>query len=179
MLPAKTRCPTDRSERCWRSRSSQSPCSPGVIGQGVMVFIMTATPLSMHNVDGHTLGETARVIQAHVIAMYLPSLAAAPLIKRFRHDQADDRGRAGHGRHHRNCAVGPLGPPTIGGRWYCSGWAGIFCSSAVRRNSYWPIGRASGSAPRRSTTSASSACPRRRAFSPGRSCTTSAGRPCC
>ena len=55
----------------------------GVIGQGVMVFIMTATPLSMHNVDGHTLGETARVIQAHVIAMYLPSLAAAPLIKRF------------------------------------------------------------------------------------------------
>ena len=55
----------------------------GVIGQGVMVFIMTATPLSMHNVDGHTLGETARVIQAHVIAMYLPSLVSAPLISRF------------------------------------------------------------------------------------------------
>ena len=54
-----------------------------VVGQGAMVFIMTATPISMHNVDGHTLAETARVIQAHVIAMYLPSLISAPLISRF------------------------------------------------------------------------------------------------
>ncbi len=55
----------------------------GVIGQGVMIFIMTATPISMHVVDGHSIDDTARVIQAHVVAMYLPSLASAPLIERF------------------------------------------------------------------------------------------------
>ena len=55
----------------------------GVVGQGVMVFIMTATPISMHVLDGHGIDDTARVIQAHVVAMYLPSLASAPLIQRF------------------------------------------------------------------------------------------------
>ena len=55
----------------------------GVVGQGVMTFIMTATPLSMHVMDGHGIDETAGVIRAHVIAMYLPSLVSAPLINRF------------------------------------------------------------------------------------------------
>lgn len=55
----------------------------GMIGQGVMVFIMTATPLSMHVVDGHSIAEAANVVRAHVIAMYLPSLISAPLIGRF------------------------------------------------------------------------------------------------
>ena len=55
----------------------------GVVGQGAMIFIMTATPISMHVVDGHSIDDTARVIQAHVVAMYLPSLASAPLIQRF------------------------------------------------------------------------------------------------
>lgn len=55
----------------------------GVVGQGAMVFIMTATPIAMHVQDGHDLAATARVIQAHVIAMYLPSLASAFLIGRF------------------------------------------------------------------------------------------------
>ncbi len=55
----------------------------GVVGQGVMTFVMTATPLSMHAVDGHNIAETASVIRTHVIAMYLPSLISAPLINRF------------------------------------------------------------------------------------------------
>ena len=55
----------------------------GVVGYGVMMFVMTATPISMHVVDGHSIDATARVIQAHVVAMYLPSLASAPLIQRF------------------------------------------------------------------------------------------------
>ena len=55
----------------------------GVVGHGAMVFIMTATPIAMHVQDGHGLVETARVIQAHVVAMYLPSLASAFLIGRF------------------------------------------------------------------------------------------------
>jgi MFS family permease len=51
-----------------------------MVGQGVMTFVMTATPVSMHVVDGHTLADTAAVIRAHVIAMYLPSLFSALLI---------------------------------------------------------------------------------------------------
>lgn len=53
----------------------------GVVGQGVMVFIMIATLVNMHVVDGHGLAEVARVVQAHVAAMYLPSLASAFLIR--------------------------------------------------------------------------------------------------
>lgn len=52
-------------------------------GYGVMVFLMTATPVSMHVIDGHALGHTAAVIQVHIAAMYLPSLASGWLIHRF------------------------------------------------------------------------------------------------
>ena len=54
-----------------------------VVGQGAMVFVMTATPLSMHVVDGYSIEDTARVVQAHVVAMYLPSLVSAPLLARL------------------------------------------------------------------------------------------------
>ena len=53
------------------------------MGQGVMAFMMTAAPLAMHVVDGHSLAATAAVIQAHVLAMYAPSLVAGGLIMRF------------------------------------------------------------------------------------------------
>lgn len=52
----------------------------GVVGQGIMTFIMTATPVSMHVVDGHSMADTSGVIRAHVLAMYAPSLASALLI---------------------------------------------------------------------------------------------------
>lgn len=52
----------------------------GVVGQGVMTFVMTATPVSMHVVDGHNLADTASVIRAHVLAMYVPSLFSGLLI---------------------------------------------------------------------------------------------------
>ena len=55
----------------------------GVVGQGVMTYLMTATPVSMHVVEGHDIAETAGVIRAHVVAMYVPSLASAVLIGRF------------------------------------------------------------------------------------------------
>lgn len=41
----------------------------------VMSFIMTATPISMHQHSGHSLEVTKVVIQFHIAAMYLPSLA--------------------------------------------------------------------------------------------------------
>jgi MFS family permease len=54
----------------------------GVVAYGVMTLIMTATPLSMHVNEGFSIEETSSVIRAHVLAMYLPSLAAGFLIER-------------------------------------------------------------------------------------------------
>jgi MFS family permease len=55
----------------------------GVTGYGVMTFIMTATPISMHVLDGHDMQATASVIRSHVIAMYAPSLVSGYLIERL------------------------------------------------------------------------------------------------
>ncbi|MEM9100834.1 MAG: MFS transporter [Pseudomonadota bacterium] len=55
------------------------------IAYGIMSFIMTATPLSMHNYYGHSLESTKWVIQSHVAAMFLPSLASALLISKMGH----------------------------------------------------------------------------------------------
>lgn len=53
------------------------------IGYAVMSFIMTATPVSMHVMDGHSLGHTKSVIQSHIVAMFLPSLITAWIIKKL------------------------------------------------------------------------------------------------
>lgn len=53
------------------------------IGYAVMSYIMTATPVSMHVMQGHTLVETKWVIQSHILAMFLPSLISGHLISRF------------------------------------------------------------------------------------------------
>lgn len=53
------------------------------IGYAVMSFIMTATPVSMHVMEGHSLEHTKWVIQSHIIAMFLPSLITAWIIKKF------------------------------------------------------------------------------------------------
>lgn len=55
----------------------------GAVGYAAMSLIMTATPLSMHFGDGHSLEDTAWVIRSHVIAMYAPSLFSGFLIERF------------------------------------------------------------------------------------------------
>lgn len=52
-------------------------------GYGVMALLMTATPLSMHVVDGYSVEATALVIQAHVLSMYLPSLVSGWLVARL------------------------------------------------------------------------------------------------
>jgi len=53
------------------------------IGYGLMTLVMTATPLSMHLNDGHSLQHTAGVIKAHVLGMYVPSLFSGFLIERL------------------------------------------------------------------------------------------------
>ncbi|MCT7654970.1 hypothetical protein MBH78_10115 [Oceanimonas sp. NS1] len=54
----------------------------GMIGYGIMVLLMTATPLAM---DGHhhDFPATAMVIQWHVLGMFVPSFFTGRLIRRF------------------------------------------------------------------------------------------------
>ncbi len=52
------------------------------IGYGVMVFVMTATPLAMH-AHHHGFGDTAFVIEWHVLGMFAPSFVTGHLIRRF------------------------------------------------------------------------------------------------
>ena len=53
------------------------------IAYSVMALVMTATPLSMHEMDGFSLDATTRVIQSHILAMYIPSFFSGALITRF------------------------------------------------------------------------------------------------
>ena len=53
------------------------------IGYMIMSFIMTATPVSMHVMDGHSLTDTKFVIQSHILAMFLPSLIAGWTIRKL------------------------------------------------------------------------------------------------
>lgn len=55
----------------------------GTVGYGIMTLVMTATPLAMHINDGFSIEQTAAVIRAHVLGMYVPSLFAGFLIERF------------------------------------------------------------------------------------------------
>ncbi|NNF66009.1 MAG: MFS transporter [Gammaproteobacteria bacterium] len=55
----------------------------GLVGYGVMTFVMTATPVSMHVIDGHSVSQTAGVIRSHVIAMYAPALFSGFLTEKL------------------------------------------------------------------------------------------------
>ncbi len=53
------------------------------LAYAIMSFIMTATPISMHNHSGHSLEATKFVIQSHIAAMYLPSMLFGWLFARL------------------------------------------------------------------------------------------------
>lgn len=55
--------------------------SAAAISYAIMSFIMTATPLSMTEMAGHDLDAAKRVIQLHIMAMYLPSLISGWLTR--------------------------------------------------------------------------------------------------
>lgn len=57
--------------------------SSAAVGYVIMSYIMTATPVSMHVIDGFSLTQTKFVVQSHVIAMFLPSLFAPIIVKLF------------------------------------------------------------------------------------------------
>lgn len=52
------------------------------VAYGVMSLIMTATPVSMSEIQDYPLEETKTVIQSHIMSMFLPSLFT-PFILRF------------------------------------------------------------------------------------------------
>ena len=54
----------------------------GVVSYGVMIFIMTATPIQLHQIEGFSIDATAFVIQSHILAMYLPSLFTGFLLEK-------------------------------------------------------------------------------------------------
>ena len=53
-----------------------------MLGYGVMSFIMTATPLAMHD-HNHNFADTSFVISWHVLGMFAPSFVTGHLIHRF------------------------------------------------------------------------------------------------
>ncbi len=53
-----------------------------LVGYVTMNLLMSATPLAM-NAHGHAFSDTAQVIQAHVVGMFLPSFITGHLIARF------------------------------------------------------------------------------------------------
>ncbi|HWL61581.1 MAG TPA: MFS transporter [Steroidobacteraceae bacterium] len=55
----------------------------GVVAFGVMSFVMTAAPISMHVHHDHSVESTTWVIQSHVVAMFLPSLFTGRLVAHF------------------------------------------------------------------------------------------------
>ncbi len=70
---------------------SELLASPGIllamgsasVGFAVMSFIMTATPISMHELNHYSLEETKWVIQSHIMAMFIPSLFSGWLVKKL------------------------------------------------------------------------------------------------
>ena len=65
------------------SRTVQLAIIAAAAGYGVMSLIMTATPISMHVMDTHSVEATAGVIRAHVLAMFTPSLFSGLLIQKL------------------------------------------------------------------------------------------------
>jgi predicted MFS family arabinose efflux permease len=52
-------------------------------GYGVMSFLMTATPISMHVIDGMDVRASKHVMTAHLLGMYVPSLFSGWLVDRL------------------------------------------------------------------------------------------------
>ena len=54
----------------------------GMLGYGIMALVMTATPIAMHE-HNYVFGDTAFVIEWHVLGMFAPSFFTGHLIRRF------------------------------------------------------------------------------------------------
>lgn len=79
---------TQQANRPWFEILAQPGMTAAVVSSavafGVMSLIMTATPVSMSEIQSYPLDETKTVIQSHIMAMFLPSLFAPILFKAFK-----------------------------------------------------------------------------------------------
>lgn len=66
----------------WQLPALRLAMLSAMVGFAQMVLLMTATPLAM-TVEGFAFSDIAWVIQAHVVAMFLPSFFTGRLIDRF------------------------------------------------------------------------------------------------
>ncbi len=66
----------------WQQPALRLAMLSAMVGFAQMVLLMTATPLAM-TVEAFAFAEIAWVIQAHVVAMFLPSFFTGRLIDRF------------------------------------------------------------------------------------------------
>jgi predicted MFS family arabinose efflux permease len=55
------------------------------LSYALMVFLMTATPLSMHVMNNHSMDDTSIVIQWHIVGIFLPSLFVGKWITKYGH----------------------------------------------------------------------------------------------
>ena len=62
-----------------KSPSFRLAVASAAIGYIVMSFVMTGTPISMHNHFGHSLADTKWVIQSHIAAMFF-TIANHPMV---------------------------------------------------------------------------------------------------
>ena len=69
--------------RILSQRSYVVAVAAAAFAYAVMTMMMTAAPISMHAIGGFGLDVTAWAIEAHVLAMFLPSLITGTLIVRF------------------------------------------------------------------------------------------------
>lgn len=67
----------------FRQRPLWLAITAAAMGYAMMSFVMTATPLHMHSIDGHNLLDTKWVIQSHIVAMFAPSFFSGWLIARL------------------------------------------------------------------------------------------------
>jgi MFS family permease len=67
-----------------RNRRFIAAASASAAGYGAMNLIMTSTPIEMM-LCGFSVGDSARVIQWHAVAMFAPSFFTGDLIRRFGH----------------------------------------------------------------------------------------------
>ncbi|GAA3708589.1 MFS transporter [Oceanisphaera sediminis] len=88
LLPLPRAVPVNRHERVrsyrelFRQPLLLAAVASGMIGYGIMVLIMTATPLAMNH-HQHDFFATAQVIQWHVLGMFVPAFFTGALIRRF------------------------------------------------------------------------------------------------
>lgn len=66
-----------------RQRDFRIAVAAASVAYGAMSLVMTATPMSMHLIDGHSVEDTTLVLQSHSLAMYLPSLVSGTLVAWF------------------------------------------------------------------------------------------------